>query len=253
MTPELWASVNVVARRALLLERSATSLGLQRAAMRRDGVPAPALDGLATARRIVRLDADRAKREVRRLCKGEPLAAYARRTHGLGDAVLLFAGCAPPLSLFPTPARLWKYCGLAPGQVRKRGERAGFSPRLKAIAIKRLAEPCMKHRASLYRGLYDARRARTVLTHPEWTDGHAHNDALRIVAKAILLDLWLVENGKAPVVGAMPLLEPRDPLPEATTGAEEKGGRGATVPLEPKGHLRRSARRSSNADMALSA
>jgi hypothetical protein len=41
-----------------------------------------------------------------------------------------------------------------------------------------------------YRHTYDARRAATAQTHPEWTDGHSHNDALRIVGKHILADLW---------------------------------------------------------------
>lgn len=41
-----------------------------------------------------------------------------------------------------------------------------------------------------YRLLYEQRRAHTATTHPEWTDGHAYADALRIVSKAILRDLW---------------------------------------------------------------
>lgn len=43
---------------------------------------------------------------------------------------------------------------------------------------------------SPYRVVYDTRRAHTAVTHPEWTDGHSHNDALRIAAKEILKDLW---------------------------------------------------------------
>jgi hypothetical protein len=43
---------------------------------------------------------------------------------------------------------------------------------------------------SPYRVTYDARRAHAAVTHPEWTDGHSHNDALRVSAKAILRDLW---------------------------------------------------------------
>jgi hypothetical protein len=43
---------------------------------------------------------------------------------------------------------------------------------------------------SPYRVVYDQRRARTATSHPEWTDGHSHNDALRVASKAILRDLW---------------------------------------------------------------
>lgn len=43
---------------------------------------------------------------------------------------------------------------------------------------------------SPYRVVYDTRRAHTATTHPDWSDGHSHNDALRIASKAILRDLW---------------------------------------------------------------
>lgn len=43
---------------------------------------------------------------------------------------------------------------------------------------------------SPYRVVYDNRRAHTAATHPEWTDGHSHNDALRVASKEILKDLW---------------------------------------------------------------
>jgi hypothetical protein len=43
---------------------------------------------------------------------------------------------------------------------------------------------------SPYRVKYDQRRAHTAITHPEWTDGHSHNDALRVASKEILKHLW---------------------------------------------------------------
>lgn len=89
---------------------------------------------------------------------------------------------------------------------------------------------------SPYSAVRDERYARTLLTHPpmleegggcefcdaayekrrktgkggidcdnmgghHWKPAHRDNDALRVTAKAILLDLWLVENGKEAVVG----------------------------------------------------
>jgi len=43
---------------------------------------------------------------------------------------------------------------------------------------------------SPFRDTYDDRRARTAVTHPDWSDGHSHNDALRITSKEILKQLW---------------------------------------------------------------
>lgn len=54
--------------------------------------------------------------------------------------------------------------------------------------------PAVQHpdncRCSPYRRVYDRRRAHTALTHSDWTDGHAHADAMRVASKAILRDLW---------------------------------------------------------------
>lgn len=55
----------------------------------------------------------------------------------------------------------------------------------------RARSPAMSRPATRpFRALYDQRRAHTTQTHPEWTDGHRHADALRILSKEILRDLW---------------------------------------------------------------
>jgi hypothetical protein len=43
--------------------------------------------------------------------------------------------------------------------------------------------------------VYADRRARTKTTHPDWTDGHARADGLRITMKEFLKQLWLQWNG----------------------------------------------------------
>jgi hypothetical protein len=90
--------------------------------------------------------------------------------------------------------------GVAPR--RKRGQRANWSMKAKMRAYL-IAESCIKQRdaeckeghiedcrCSPYRIVYDNRRTHTAVTHPEWTDGHSHNDAMRIAAKEILRGLW---------------------------------------------------------------
>lgn len=54
-------------------------------------------------------------------------------------------------------------------------------------AVAQAVRACL---CSPYRVVYDDRRARTAITHPDWPDGHSHNDALRVASKAILRDLW---------------------------------------------------------------
>lgn len=95
---------------------------------------------------------------------------------------------------------------------RRKGERANWSGKAKMRAYL-IAESCIKQldpqcrgghpvaatqtgvavpacACSPYRVVYDERRGHTAVTHPEWTDGHSHNDALRVASKAILRDLW---------------------------------------------------------------
>ena len=72
---------------------------------------------------------------------------------------------------------------------RKKGQRANWSSVAKMRAYL-IAESCIKQARSPYRGLYEKRRAHTAVTRPDWTAGHSHNDALRVVAKEVLKDLW---------------------------------------------------------------
>ena len=47
-----------------------------------------------------------------------------------------------------------------------------------------------------YGEVYAKRRARTAITHPDWSKQHAHMDGLRIMMKEVLKDLYLLWNGK---------------------------------------------------------
>lgn len=71
---------------------------------------------------------------------------------------------------------------------RRKGEQANWSTTAKTRAYL-IATSCVKSGGE-YRDVYDARRAHTAATHPDWTPGHSHNDALRITSKRILRDLW---------------------------------------------------------------
>lgn len=94
---------------------------------------------------------------------------------------------------------------------RRKGQRANWSTNAKTRAYL-IAESCTKQARSPYREVYDKRRAATadnihdrpcpqcngagktdLITSP-WRPGHQHADALRIVSKAILRDLWIASR-----------------------------------------------------------
>lgn len=100
-----------------------------------------------------------------------------------------------------TVSQLWSYCGVGdPTRKRRKGMTADDAMALGNPNAKTLVYlaakwviPCTGgngKRRSPYRDIYDARRAATV--DRDWTKGHADMDALRVVSKAILKDLWIV-------------------------------------------------------------
>jgi hypothetical protein len=96
-----------------------------------------------------------------------------------------------------TVSQLWAYCGMhvvdGASPKRKKGEQLNFKidARMRCYLI---ATSCIKQSDSPYRKIYDDRRAHTLVTHPDWTLGHSHNDALRLIGKAILKDLWVASR-----------------------------------------------------------
>jgi hypothetical protein len=172
-----------------------------------------------------------------------PGYAFAKSVAGFGDlgfAVLI--GEAGDLSKYETVGKsrgyekLWKRLGLAPyegltfanwknpnNRTRARTDtewiEAGYSPRRRAEIWAVIEDPLFRHqsmRKGPYHAIYLARRERTAVTHPDWTKGHSHHDAKRVMVKALIKDLW-VEWGRA--CSRMPDLVD-EPLPSPTHALE---------------------------------
>jgi hypothetical protein len=56
-----------------------------------------------------------------------------------------------------------------------------------------------------YRIIYDRRRERTAITHPDWSKLHSHRDAMRVMFKALVADLYAAWMRLTPIAadGAM--------------------------------------------------
>ena len=140
---------------------------------------------------------------------------WQKDTKGIGDhtlALLLAAtkdpGIARPRDTEGNPtgpsyhrsvSTLWSYCGHGAPLKRRKGmseedARAMGNPAAKRATFL-LAEAVIKSGNERYREVYDWRREVTAGTHPDWTKGHSHADALRIVGKWILFDLWCAATG----------------------------------------------------------
>jgi len=105
-----------------------------------------------------------------------------------------------------TPAQLRAYCGWGAPNKRTKGmtqeEALALGNQSAKKIVWNIATGCIKQdgasgkRRSPYRDVYDDGKARYEITHPEWTAGHRHNAAVRLVAKAFIVDLWRIAAGQ---------------------------------------------------------
>ena len=93
----------------------------------------------------------------------------------------------------PSVPALWAYAGFAPEQVKGKGKKANWNQRLKAYCYQ-LVDCFIKQRTPKYRELYDVEKQKQMDNGIK--RGHAHNRAIRKVAKVFLRDLYLVGVGK---------------------------------------------------------
>ncbi len=162
--------------------------------------------------------------ELNRAMRAHPLGPWVKRTVGIGEkqGARLLAAIGDPYikpamynehGELVAPARprlvseLWQYCGHGAPSKRQRGVKSWWNPtakmRLHLVADKVVQAGVRKldgwddsngydfeHRTAIspLGGVYLA--ARCDWATRDTSDGHKHNHALRMVGKAILLDLW---------------------------------------------------------------
>lgn len=127
---------------------------------------------------------------------GHPVHTTPHWWEGEGDERVLMEG--KPFDR--RVSDLWSYCGYGdPNRKRRKGMPADQASALgnpdAKMLTRLIAEACLKaeRHGSPYAKVYRERRAYTA-EHRDWTDGHCHNDALRIAGKEMLKDLWKVSR-----------------------------------------------------------
>lgn len=153
-------------------------------------------------------------RQLERSLKRNPLGPWIKQQKGLGAKTVarLLACVGDPYwnPLYDRPRRLselWEFCGHGGPSRKRKGQQVTWSPEAK-MRLWNMVQPIIKG-SGPYRDVYDDRRAETAdRTHNEecvrcgpagkpaavgsaWNKGHQHADAMRIVGKEILRDLWI--------------------------------------------------------------
>jgi hypothetical protein len=170
---------------------------------------------------------DNATKAMEKLAAKLPVAAWVKGVHGIGilglALILAETGKTGSLSNYSNPAKLWKRLGFAPydGYAGSTWKRDSWRPRAltkeewtdnpfsgaRYATMQQLATHLVDHQwigakktedgegrpkpGAVYGEFYAARRARTLVTHADWSDGHRRSDALRVTFKEFLKDLWV--------------------------------------------------------------
>lgn len=122
----------------------------------------------------------------------------------------------------PTASSLWYYAGLGVSTVdgkavrKRKGEKANWSHFLKTKMVGVLGEKCFICAKGPWKDLYDNRKHRQVSKGWGNSDAHRHRDAIRVMMKRFLLELWQQWR----TLEGMPT---PDPYAEAKLGIEHGG------------------------------
>lgn len=178
------------------------------------------------------------EKQMRKLARSLPAwENFGKDVKGFGElGMAVIVGECGDLANYDGPAKVWKRLGLSPydghaaktWMIDKWRPRAltkdewkslGYSPQRRAEIFAVIGDPLFRAQtaalkrggsghyildaqpgsAAPYRAAYDARRERTAETHPDWGKMHSHMDALRIMTKGLIRDLWCAWNDR-PVV-----------------------------------------------------
>lgn len=124
--------------------------------------------------------------------KEHPLRVYyLSKVRGIGPVLSsgIIAYLSDPILKANHVSQIWSYCGLAPNQVRKKGQKANFNPRLKAFVVFRIGRSLLMFN-KFAKKLYDKFKEDARNKHPDWSKMHLHNHARRKVVKLFLASVW---------------------------------------------------------------
>jgi hypothetical protein len=161
---------------------------------------------------------DEIEKQMIALGRSLPVWRWAKGVAGFGEIGLpVVIGETGDPARYPNFRHMWKRLGLMPfdgkacsvwrlaGDMPAGGwERVGYSPHRRAEIHACVAESMLKHQIEAakksgtefgrpkgrYGEVYVARRVKTKAEHSDWPKAHAHADAMRIMSKALVADLW---------------------------------------------------------------
>lgn len=131
------------------------------------------------------------EKKIKTHWKENPTAVYkwAIEIKGVGDINIAKIASRIDLDKTPSESALWAYAGYAPDSKKKKGKKTSWNPKLKSSCYQ-LVDCFIKQRTPKYREMYDKEKDKQMLK--GITRGHAHNRAIRKVAKLFLRNYYKI-------------------------------------------------------------
>lgn len=190
--------LRVVADLYYQMQKARIAMGARRSAIER-GVDTGNADWLGMWEdRLNNIEVELVK-DMARLLKDTTAWEWLSTVKGIGPTLACkIIALIDDIGKFDNISKLWSFSGygLYPNQegvmsIQKltKGEKATFNRRLKTVFY--LAGSSFLKSRSKFSDLYYNARQHYDVTHPEWTDGHKHNAAMRKMIKVFIACLWL--------------------------------------------------------------
>lgn len=155
------------------------------------------------------------EKDMVKIARDLPVHKWTETVRGFGDkALAVVIGETGDLGNYPNPAKVWRRLGLAPyngmsgsawrmmgGLSSDEWVDFGYSGKRLSQVFSCITEPMIKHQSEglPYRAVYD--REKQKFLGRELRPKHAHMHGLRVMTKAVVLDLWRVWHGYSPKHG----------------------------------------------------
>ena len=133
-----------------------------------------------------------AEQDIAELTASFPIIEQMTRVKGVGKLLAAKVVAMVDIERADTVSALWRFAGYAviDGKAERptKGEKLHYNRRLKTACY--LVGVSFLRSSSPYRLVYDETRATYETSHPDWSDGHKHQAALRRMLKVWLAHLW---------------------------------------------------------------
>lgn len=128
-------------------------------------------------------------RKLHQELKKNPDYKWLKEWPGVGPVAAALLLSKVNIEKADSPSKLWKFCGLMPGQRLVKGQKRDYNAKLKTVVLHYIGQMTLL-RTEPWKTLLATSKQFYAAKYPEWSKGHVHNAARRRMVKIYLTNLW---------------------------------------------------------------